>query len=288
MNRPSRILNILTLVLIPALSFAFGAGIGTELGCHSSTNRTPIHSSRVIRPGTTQRPGTFADLRPFKNTEDRVITPEFIEGLLRNRSFNQKENRKGIHIEGARFNAPFDIDTDFSSSLWLGHCEFLEDADFSGSHFAGTLQLDGSTFKGITAFRNMVIGDDFLAREATFEKPVDFTRTLVDGIFSLDGASFLNTKQDSEIIDFESVIVKGTLTLDHFSSERSIQMPGVQIRDLVIQSRRAPMLDLSGGSVIQNDLDLDLTAEHISIDSLKVAGTGFFRSNQEMTLPKSI
>jgi hypothetical protein len=287
MHGPSRILRTITLVLIPVLSFAFEAGNAASwaapppdiVGDHARVESFVLEQLKA---------GNVADLRPFENPEDRILTPDFIDELLRTQFFNQKGNRRGIHIEGARFNAPVDIDTEFSSTVWLGHCEFLKDVDFSGSHFAGTFQLDGSTFEGIAAFRNMVIGGDFSAMQATFERSVDFTRTLVDGVFSLDGANFLDMERDFEIVDFDSVVVKGALTLDQFSSERIVRMPGVQIRDIVIQARRAPMIDLSGGSTIQNDLDLDLSANKISVDSLKVAGTGFLRFDQGTTYSKSV
>jgi hypothetical protein len=238
--------------------------------------------------------GDAVDLRSWPE-DRRVLSPEFLQDLLEDQTFDRRANRIGINIQGAIFKVPVDINTDFSSTLALIDCEFKDRVDFSGSKIGGGLSFDGSVFQNIAAFRDMTIGNDLEFDGALFERAVDFTRTMVNGAFSLDSARFMDPGHHQGLADFDSIVVKGAVTMNPFHSERLVSMPGIQIRDFIVSGLGVSNLDLSGGSIIQNEMDLNLSGYKggnafgdISVEGIKVNGTGYIHNGVNSAFPASI
>jgi hypothetical protein len=278
------------LCVILTWSFAVLAGVGTSWAAPPQ-DQTGGYTSAESFVRAKLLAGNIADLRIFspKDPKGRALSSEFLDELLLDKSLKQtEEDWSGIRIEGAVFTDLVDIHRVFPWPVWLNDCEFLNDVDFSRSHFTGGLSLAGSTFHGISAFRHMEVGDDLVLRTTTFEKSADFTETTVNGTFYLDGSKFLNSAKDSDLADFDSIVVKGTLTFLGANSERVLAMPEIQTRNLVLGGLQAPKLDLSGG-LIQNDLKATpFKVDDIVFDSLKVSGFSYLQYDRSAQLSNSL
>jgi uncharacterized protein YjbI with pentapeptide repeats len=150
--------------------------------------------------------GKPANLKKFDNEADRILTAEFLEGLLQHSLAELPENRRRIHIKYAVLTKPVNLEgKELPNEVMLKDCRFEDDVNLSEVRFKKPLSFHGSSFRtvgfsktvfeGVVNFDTMKVGDTAHFDEATFAGLVTFNGTEIGRNFEAKEAKFVDVER---------------------------------------------------------------------------------------------
>lgn len=166
------------------------AGFGTATATHQNASDELGPGEQWVVAQVTA--GEIADLsKKFPKEEDRKLRAHFLEELLTGALPRIKVHRNGVRIIGAIIDEPIDLtNAQIPCEVWLEHCQFNETVTFKSASFAAAVSFDNSTFKAVSGFVAMHVGDVASFNKAVFEGPARFAGAHMAGPFFANAAQF--------------------------------------------------------------------------------------------------
>jgi hypothetical protein len=138
-------------------------------------------------------------------TNDRRLSSSFLETVLLYDPFRSALTRKGVHIVGAWFAEPVDLESArIEAQLLLERSRFDGNVTFARTHLRSLLWMDGSRFAGQLNMVRMQVADDLVMRKAEFGA-VDLRGAKIGGHLAMEGSKFNGT------LIMESIKIAGAL-----------------------------------------------------------------------------
>jgi hypothetical protein len=172
--------------------------------------------------------GEIADLsEKFPEEHDRKLRAHFLEDLLTGTLPNVKLHRRGVRIQGAIIDEPFDLrNAQIPCELWLNHCQFMSDVSCIYTSLAGGVSFAESRFKAEANFNSMKVGRTASFNKAVFEGPVNFVAAEIASAFVANEAQFQNKENGAM---FSSIKVGQVASFDKATFEGPVSFVGAEI-----------------------------------------------------------
>lgn len=187
--------------------------------CQAETEAEQYVLRQVVAGNTANFPQN-----DFPDAKDRLLRACFIRGLLTNPGDKLTIHRHGVMVENAIVCGRIDLNNDeIRNDIAFDQCTFMNGFDATQSHFAKTLSLDRSTFKGVVDFELATVGFDLTMSECTFLS-AGFDRVRVSGDWRMRKATF------STAVDFTGADVGGDLFADEAAFKGNADFSNIKVK----------------------------------------------------------
>lgn len=207
-----------------------------------------------------------------------VLSPEFLDTILRREPYRTALAHKGLRIVGAKFFKPLDLpDLDVSHRIWLDKCEFFEDVTLDRLKSSSVLSLDGSKFRGELSMNALKIEQSlFMRYGAEFASIVDLQGAKIEGSLEMQNSAF---KSD---LNMDLLKVGLYLLMCNGATFQKVSLPGANIVGDVImgicdKEDDSPENGPKKGSTFNGELKMD--SIKVGQDLLMGDGANFAKVN---------
>jgi uncharacterized protein YjbI with pentapeptide repeats len=226
-----------------------------------------------------EKEGELDSGRPDGWNDERKLSPEFLEEILRREPYRNVTQFEGVRIVGAWFPGPVVLArVRLARQLGLERCRFKGAANLAGLHVDGWLSLEGSAFVAEQGedlaslnLEGAKVGGHF-SLKAVMMKDVDFGNAEVVGSLSLDGATVagklnmenLEVKQHLfmsagvfEKVDLRSKI-HGSLILNGARVTGTLDMNSLEVKQHLLMRAGAKFQDVDlRSAIVGGQLDMN-------------------------------
>lgn len=242
-------------------------------------------SERTVLDGVNSGDGT-----DLGNLPDKSISGDFLSRLLSGEIPGVKFRHNGVQLMNAVIDGSIDISgQDVHVPFTCGHCEFMDDVDFSDVHFFHNVSFRQSSFDQDINMDHAVAEADLDLRDVQFDGDVDFSALQVSGSLYASGAHVNSDRQQASfdhikagiLADFTNMELNGPFTLEEADLNelrlgRDLSQckanPANPIGNSCNDLPTAPSIDLGGATVHRDFLFLGQDVDNLVASGLAVEG----------------
>jgi hypothetical protein len=134
--------------------------------------------------------GNLDPKSPTGLPESRILRPSFLETILLKDEYRNALTRLGVHIIGARFTEPLNLqNAELQHDLWLDRSLLENGANLSGAETKRQMAFDHSRILGTFNAAGAQIDKDLYMRGAEFRDNINLSEAHVGGQLVLDGST---------------------------------------------------------------------------------------------------
>ena len=192
-------------------------------------------------------------------TDDRIVTPKFLETILLDKDYSKQVPRKGVRIIGAWFKEKVDLSNgNIAFPLALHNSRFGKGIDLLDFKTERVLSLQGARIIGLFDGQRLSVQSNLFMDTGAHFDAVNLGGAHIGGQLAMVGAKVAGT------LGMDSLQVDGPLLMRSDGNDRA------EFNDIVLRSTRiGGQLDMTGAKV----------AGMLNMDSLQVEGSLFMRGD---------
>jgi uncharacterized protein YjbI with pentapeptide repeats len=220
--------------------------------------------------------------------ESRILRSSFLEAILLKDEYRSALTHLGVHITGARFTEPLNLqNAELQHDLWLDRSLLEQGANLSGAETKRQMAFDHSKILGTFSAAGAQIDKGLYMRGDEFHENIYLSDAHIGRQLVLDGSRvagmldmsaihvgdglFMRDKAQFKAINLFAAHIGGQLDLSSSTVTGMLNMNGISVDQVLIMRNKAQFkeIDLRGAHIEQLDLSsstvtgtLDMTQIH--------------------------